>query len=237
MQAFTPLRVRATLATAWMCLISFIIGPSCVSPKAPPAIAAPLVFYLLDIQGLYGGQDVYVHADGTCLVRVIPEAGRSGGGLREHRYVASLPTDKLNNLVRIAEDSRFASYRQGRLHGVPDEAYPFIYWRRGAASTIEAHKWAEEKDPRFDAIYTALLKCIKDARPLRTLYRGRYDYQWMHPHRIVPQANHANTTRPAKGEPGAAGKSPGSPLSAMTHRNSNPHLAFHALPRPEAASA
>lgn len=36
---------------------------------------------------------------------------------------------------------------------------------------------------------------------------------------------------------GAAGKPPGSPLSAMTHRNSNPQLAFHALPRPEAASA
>ena len=38
-------------------------------------------------------------------------------------------------------------------------------------------------------------------------------------------------------EPGAAGKPPGSLLSAMTLRNSTPHLATHALPRPEAASA
>ena len=36
---------------------------------------------------------------------------------------------------------------------------------------------------------------------------------------------------------GAAGKPPGSLLSSMTHLNSNPHLAFHAPPRPEAASA
>ncbi len=36
---------------------------------------------------------------------------------------------------------------------------------------------------------------------------------------------------------GAAGKPPGSLLSSMTHLNSNPPLAFHALPRPEAASA
>ena len=35
----------------------------------------------------------------------------------------------------------------------------------------------------------------------------------------------------------AAGKPPDSLLSVMTYRNSNPRLAFHALPRPEAASA
>ena len=36
---------------------------------------------------------------------------------------------------------------------------------------------------------------------------------------------------------GAAGKPPGSLLSSMTLLNFNPHPAFHALPRPEAASA
>jgi hypothetical protein len=35
----------------------------------------------------------------------------------------------------------------------------------------------------------------------------------------------------------AAGKPPGSPLSSMTLLNSNPHVACHARPRPEAASA
>ena len=40
-----------------------------------------------------------------------------------------------------------------------------------------------------------------------------------------------------KAEQGAAGKPPGSPLSAMPHRNSNTLLALHAPPRPEAASA
>ena len=43
--------------------------------------------------------------------------------------------------------------------------------------------------------------------------------------------------RPIRANKGAAGKPPGSPLSAMTHRNSNPRLAFRALSRPEAASA
>lgn len=38
-------------------------------------------------------------------------------------------------------------------------------------------------------------------------------------------------------EQDSAGKPPGSLLSSMTHPNSNPHLAFHALPHPEAASA
>ena len=41
----------------------------------------------------------------------------------------------------------------------------------------------------------------------------------------------------ANSEQSAAGKPPGSLLSAMTFLISNPHLAFHALPRPEAASA
>lgn len=47
----------------------------------------------------------------------------------------------------------------------------------------------------------------------------------------------AGTTKQSQAEPGAAGKPPGSLLSAMTHSNSNPHPAIHALPRPEATSA
>ena len=47
----------------------------------------------------------------------------------------------------------------------------------------------------------------------------------------------ADSPKIQKGEQGAAGKPPGSLLSAMTPPNSNPHLAFHALPRPEAARA
>jgi hypothetical protein len=53
----------------------------------------------------------------------------------------------------------------------------------------------------------------------------------------VDQTGHEHDHSQTKGEQSAAGKPPGSPLSAMTQCNSNPHLAFHALSRPEAASA
>lgn len=142
-------------------------------------MSRPPTFYLSDIQGLFGGQSVFVHQDGTCIVRRVTVSGwLHGHELREHRYLAELPPNSVEKLVQIAEKTGFEHYREKRSAGIPDEGHPIIGWQKTSDTHIEASKWAGEKAPKFDPLYSALLRCIEDATHVKTLYRGSFDYRW-----------------------------------------------------------
>lgn len=163
------------LMSIWLCLAFVGCG------TLPDYAASRPEFALQDIQGLWGGRDVYVYPNDTCLIRVVGEGNWLGRGLREHRYRGTLPAGTVESLRKTPKDCHFASYREVRRNGVPDEARPRILWRREGLPVFSADKWDNHKSPRFDPLESALRGCVEVAKFTRTLYNGAYDADWTYP--------------------------------------------------------
>ncbi|MCX5683629.1 MAG: hypothetical protein NT049_08095 [Planctomycetota bacterium] len=142
---------------------SKFIGPESDWPKCKVA--------LRDIQGLMGGQDVYLDGSGDCIVRIAAKGN-------EKRFSLKLAQEEVAAVRRMCIRSDLADMKIKERPGVPDEAHPEISLTSAAGETRKVAKWANDKVPAFDKVYAVLVGISKRTAELKPTYEGKYDPAW-----------------------------------------------------------
>lgn len=125
--------------------------------------------FLKDVQGLFGGQNVYISFDGGGYVqRVKP-------GLKEKRYELNLTPGDQEELKRLIEKAEFATLKIPERAGVPDEAHPTIVLMHNDGTIVTVSKWINDRNERFDAVYAWLMREVRRTEGKKTVYQGRYN--------------------------------------------------------------
>ena len=133
---------------------------------------------LQDVQGLFGGQSLWVSADRTAYVQLV---GRRAGepALWERRYKTTLTAEEWAEAERLIRAHHLLTVKMPNRPGVPDEAHPVITIVTRAGATTRIGKWANDKHPDFDPVYSFLIGLC---RPRGTLIReGPIDWKWTPP--------------------------------------------------------
>lgn len=105
---------------------------------------------LRDIHGLWGGHEITVMGAGTCSVR-------SKQGREDLTRELVLPSAECSALLRLSVKHDLASLKIPERSGVPDETRPTIVLKNADGKEFKIAKWGGDKEPRFDAVYEALL--------------------------------------------------------------------------------
>lgn len=154
---------------------------------------------LLDVQGLWGGTDLWISADGKAVCRFVtaPEKGESG--LQETRYAFVVSAEQRSSLLELINKHSFFSIRTKDRYGVPDEARPSILVKSGA-NEHAVGKWANDKHQDFDPLYQFLLKIAEFGKKGNKIHRGPFDWDWR-PESFPENKSIRDMTRPkVKGE-------------------------------------
>ncbi|MCC6487810.1 MAG: hypothetical protein IT364_09950 [Candidatus Hydrogenedentes bacterium] len=132
---------------------------------------------LLDVQGLFGGWDVWVGAQGDAYSRSVTPPDRGQHGLQEVRYKFALSAEERAALFDLIRKNDFFNIIMRERPGIPDEARPAI-WVKTASGSRLVSKWAGVENEDFDAIWAFLLNLTPSGEKDTELYRGDFDWQW-----------------------------------------------------------
>ncbi len=127
---------------------------------------------LRDVQGLFGGEDVYVSGAGECTIRLV------AAGMKEKRFRLKLTASETLALRRACVEADLADLRIRDRSGVPDEAHPELSLTSAAGETRKVAKWANDKVPAFDKVYQAVRALKEKTKDLKPEYDGPYDRAW-----------------------------------------------------------
>lgn len=141
--------------------------------------SAPLnSLVLLDVQGLWGGQSLWLREDGTAVVQVVTPPKRGQSGLQARRFAVRFTDSQSEALNRLLQEQPFATTRTPDRTGIPDEASPTIWVRTKAGTAFAAMKFANDKHKAFDSVYDYLLKLVETGKQGRAVYSGTYSWDW-----------------------------------------------------------
>src|SRR5262245_33693282 len=90
----------------------------------PPVPLKQIVLH--DIQGMHGGDALWVAEDGTTVVQVVTPAPPGKIGLWENRYQAKVTNEQRAEIERLVGAHDFLRLTIKELKGVPDESHPNI---------------------------------------------------------------------------------------------------------------
>lgn len=127
---------------------------------------------LLDVQGLWGGRNLWVSADGITVCQVV---GKGCGSAT--RYGFTLTPDQAAALAGIVEKHKALVIKTKDRPGLPDEARPIIFAKIDGKERAAA-KWANDKCPDFDPVYALLLAIAETAKNGTQQAAGPYDWDW-----------------------------------------------------------
>ncbi len=132
---------------------------------------------LLDVQGLHGGRDLWIAADGSGTCRVVRAPEGEEPGLQSTRYSVRLSKEQQAAIVELVKKHDYFSIKTSNRIGIPDEAFPYILIKSGQ-KTYAVGKWQSDKHPQFDPIYQALLNIVNTAKKGEVNKKGSYDMDW-----------------------------------------------------------
>jgi hypothetical protein len=132
-------------------------------------------FVLYDVQGLWGGQDLWVGEDGRGYAQLIRK-----GGLPVRRYRVRLSPEEVAELERLLGVHDFMNLTTRRRPGVPDEARSVLCVWPQSGTPVCVAKWAGDKHPDFDAVYEAALGLLSELKDDQIVDSGPFDWGW-HP--------------------------------------------------------
>ena len=132
--------------------------------------------HLYDIQGLFGGQNLYIRNDGSLFVRVIRP---SDTGLSERRFKGVLEAAEIVKLSHLMESVDFEHLSMSDRQGIPDEARPTIILFK-ENRIISKAKWANDFHEGFDEIYGFLNRIVRLQEKTAFYFEGRFDHHF-HP--------------------------------------------------------
>jgi hypothetical protein len=166
--------MRATIV-----LTTTIFLAGCSGTGSGPPVEKLDQAVLLDVQGLFGGLNLWISADGKAICSFVappgPEA-KGAPGFQESRYEVVLSQEQRATLLGLVNKHGFFSIKTRERSGVPDEARPMIYIKSGAKAHAVA-KWAGDTHKDFDPIYQFLRKTAEAMKSGEAVYRGAYQ-QW-----------------------------------------------------------
>ena len=132
---------------------------------------------LLDVQGLWGGTDLWISSDGKAVCRFVTPSEKGESGLQESRYAFVVSKEQRSSLLKLIKKHSFFSIRTKDRYGVPDEARPNIFVKSGSKEHAVG-KWANDPHKDFDQIYQFLLKIAESGKKGKKIYRGTFDWNW-----------------------------------------------------------
>ena len=156
-------------------LLAFAVFVTSSARGAEPAKFDRVV--LLNVQGLFGGWNLWVSGDGTGWYKNVrvPKAGETG--LVETVYRVKLSPEETTRLAELLRAHDVSAIRIMFRRGVPDEGRVTIYVSAGGKEAV-ADKWANDKNNDFDAIYAGLVKIADAAKGTEPVRTGAYDGRW-----------------------------------------------------------
>lgn len=104
-----------------------------------------------DVQALFGGVRVWLPNWGEGYVTRVTRGGQ------ENKFKVPVSRQDRDNLIHLCIEHDFLTIRPEERPGIPDEARPSITLTNYKRESHTVRKWASAADPRFDAVYDALL--------------------------------------------------------------------------------
>ncbi|MCP4427861.1 MAG: hypothetical protein GY803_25540, partial [Chloroflexi bacterium] len=130
-----------------------------------------------DVQPLHGGVRVKLPAY-TMSQALITQVAPGG---KETKYRLSLGLKEKDELCRLFIEQEFLTIQPEERSGIPDEARPSITLTNRQRQSHTVAKWTGVADPRFDALYDALMALsqrtekMKEIKPkLNGLQKGLF---------------------------------------------------------------
>lgn len=133
---------------------------------------------LADVQGLEGGQSVYVQSDGRGFVQAVgpdPTAPELG----ESRFELRVAPATMRALGELIASRNFFSWPSSTRPGMHDEAHPMITVVLASGGKHSAWRWERDRDANFQAFYAALQSLVSRASAGKPVYRGPWDRAWL----------------------------------------------------------
>ncbi len=165
---------------AWLllvCLLPILCLLSCASSPVAAEQAGPdslLSLSLRDVQGLFGGQNLWLRADGLLIVQKVAT------GQVEKRFELQLEPEIVAVVERLVlVDQPVANIEIPEHMGMPDEARPTLALTTRSGQVAEVAKWANDVHDGFDTIYASLLRLVQRAVDEGALiHEGPFDWDW-----------------------------------------------------------
>jgi hypothetical protein len=132
---------------------------------------------LLDVQGLWGGRDVWISMDGKAVCRLVTRPQKGQSGLQETRYSFELSKEQLATLAECLKKHNFLAIKTTDRYGVPDESRPVIFVK-SSEGTHAVAKWANDKHKDFDPIYESLVKIAESGTKGTEIGQGSVERGW-----------------------------------------------------------
>ncbi len=135
---------------------------------------------LQDVQGLWGGRDLWLSEDGSGMCRVVDQSGdKANPGPREKRYRIAMSPTEVGALRSVLGRWNFAAIESSSRPGIPDEACPRICLDDGKKANV-AYRWMGDvkKGDAFQEIYLALKKVVETAAAENPVHSGPLDWKW-----------------------------------------------------------
>ena len=132
---------------------------------------------LLDVLGMWGGQDLWISGNRKAVCRIVAPLGAGEKRLKEIRYEFELAEDQYDSLLKLIQKHNFFSIPTNNRKGTPIETRPRIFVKAGDMSHATA-KWSNDKQKDFDPIYKLLIKMVESGKAGAPHYRGAYDLNW-----------------------------------------------------------
>jgi hypothetical protein len=127
--------------------------------------------HLMDVQGLFGGQNLYIRSDGRFFSQLVRH---SSGGLIDRRFKGVLEAEEIGRLSGLLESVDFENLTIPDRQGVPDEARPIIVvFKEGRV--ISKSKWANDFHEGFDRVYSFLKRIGRVQEESPPHFKGKYD--------------------------------------------------------------
>jgi hypothetical protein len=148
-----------------------------LAAQPPPDPAKFRHFILRDVEGLNGGQNVYLADDGTVIVQKVAPA-QGDQGLTEQRYRWRLAAAELMAIRQALVRYSPVGMRLPRRPGMPGELWVELIWEGENGERIVVAKWASDPQVDFDALYSLLLRYARQADLHKPVWTGGYDPGW-----------------------------------------------------------
>ncbi|MCL4304127.1 MAG: hypothetical protein KJ077_51055 [Anaerolineae bacterium] len=137
------------------------LGPKAAWPGASLELDA--------VQGLHGGRRIFIYGTGQALVQIVAP------GQHEQRYEFKLARAEVRRLLQLCIEHDLVTIKPADRPGQPDEGRPTLKLGNDIHRFAIVSKWAGVTDPRFDAIYAALLQLETRVQDLTPTDSGRFD--------------------------------------------------------------
>ena len=134
---------------------------------------------LRDVHPLYGGQILYLSADGSGYCQLVTHPA-GGPSLYEKRYRVALPPEMVAALWQMVSADALAAMSSSTQPGMPDAAKPRISARLSNGQVVSVTRWLHDKQADFDAVYQSLLAVTQGvAADDKLLAQGKFAPSWV----------------------------------------------------------